>query len=50
VLLDGTAPGAALPAERLQDLARAYNKARGWGLGGWVIVDLGLTDLSSGEE
>ncbi len=48
-LPDGAAPGAALPAERLREMVRAYNEARGWGRDGWVPAtqraELGLEDL-----
>jgi aldehyde:ferredoxin oxidoreductase len=48
-LPDGAAPGAALPAERLREMVRAYNEARGWGRDGWVPAtqraELGLGDL-----
>jgi aldehyde:ferredoxin oxidoreductase len=48
-LPDGTAPGAALPAERLREMVTAYNLARGWGADGWVPADqvaaLGLGEL-----
>lgn len=48
-LPDGTAPGAALPGERLRELIRAYNESRGWGAEGWVpagqVAELGLGDL-----
>jgi aldehyde:ferredoxin oxidoreductase len=45
----GTAPGATLPAERLREMIRAYNLARGWDDDGWVpptLIDgLRLDDL-----
>jgi aldehyde:ferredoxin oxidoreductase len=48
-LPDGTTPGAALPAERLREMVRAYNESRGWGFDGWVpadqVAELGLGDL-----
>jgi aldehyde:ferredoxin oxidoreductase len=48
-LPDGTAPGAALPGERLREMVLAYNEARGWGCDGWVpagqVAALGLGDL-----
>jgi aldehyde:ferredoxin oxidoreductase len=48
-LPDGTAPGAELPAERLCEMVRAYNLARGWDADGWVPAEqtreLGLGDL-----
>src|SRR5205823_1564724 len=37
----GSAPGAALPAERLRAMVAAYNLARGWTADGWVPPDTG---------
>jgi aldehyde:ferredoxin oxidoreductase len=53
-LRDGPSEGAALSAERLQSLVRAYNRARGWSDEGWIppaqLADLGIplaVDLTS---
>jgi hypothetical protein len=47
----GRGPGAALPAERLQEMVAAYYRARGWTTAGFVPPDavgtLGLEDLLS---
>jgi aldehyde:ferredoxin oxidoreductase len=47
----GTAPGADLPAERLREMVRAYNLARGWNADGHVpaalAAELGLATSAS---
>jgi aldehyde:ferredoxin oxidoreductase len=53
-LPDGTAAGAELPAERLREMIRAYNLARGLTADGWVpdrlAAELGLADLAAGAS
>jgi aldehyde:ferredoxin oxidoreductase len=48
-LPSGAGQGAALPADRLWAMVRAYNLARGWGADGWVpgelVRELALGDL-----
>lgn len=39
-LPDGSVDGTRLPADRLQEMVREYNQARGWGSDGWVSVEV----------
>ena len=39
-LPDGVARGAVLPADRLQEMIRAYNVARGWSADGYLAADV----------
>jgi aldehyde:ferredoxin oxidoreductase len=47
-LRDSLPGGPSLPAERLRDMVRAYNRARGWGDGGFVPPELADAIFSPG--